>query len=70
MPSPSPAGDSPGMQFQVRKAVAGAAAAAFDLEMPSTSSVNDLMEALAWDPGSCMNWHEPGWIRGSTEKDL
>lgn len=35
------------MQFQVRKAVAGAAAAAFDLEMPRESSINDLMEALA-----------------------
>ena len=45
------------MQFQVRKAVAGAAAAAFDLEMPRESSINDLMEALARDPGSCIWKH-------------
>ena len=49
---PSIPGDSVGMQFQVRKAVSGAAAAAFELEMPREGSVNDLMEALAWDPGS------------------
>lgn len=38
------------MQFQVRKAVAGAAALAFDLEMPGTSCVTDLSEALARAP--------------------
>ena len=48
------------MQFQVRKAVAGAAAAAFDLEMPRESSINDLMEALARDPGSCIWKHLEG----------
>ena len=55
--------DSP-MQFQVRKAVAGAAAAAFDLEIPSTCSVNDLTEALAWDPGSNRN------LKGRSRKHL
>ena len=34
------------VHFQVRKAVAGAAAAAFDLEMAASCCVNDLMEAL------------------------
>jgi len=41
-------GDAEGtMQFQVRKAVAGAAATSFDLEMPRDGSVNDLIAQLA-----------------------
>ena len=43
-----PTGDAEGtMQFQVRKAVAGAAATSFDLEMPRDGSVNDLIAQLA-----------------------
>jgi len=42
------AGDAEGtVQFQVRKAVAGAAATSFDLEMPRDGSVNDLIAQLA-----------------------
>lgn len=43
-------GDEALVQFQVRKAVAGAAALVFDLEMPGASCVTDLTEALARAP--------------------